>query len=75
MSEVRKPVTILRLPTVIARVGLSRSSIYSMMDRGKFPTSIALGGPRAVGWIESHIDDWLAGLMEKPSGGRAKVEG
>jgi prophage regulatory protein len=75
MSEARKPVKILRLPAVIARVGLSRSSIYSMMDRGKFPTSVSLGGQRAVGWIETHIDDWLAGLTEKPSSHRAKVQG
>jgi prophage regulatory protein len=75
MSEARKPRRILRLPAVITRVGRSRSSIYSMMADGKFPRALSLGGPRAIGWDESDIDDWLAGLSQKPSSGRAEVEG
>jgi len=49
---------ILRLPTVKARTGLSRSTIYLRISEGHFPTPIPLGG-RAVGWIETEIDDWL----------------
>ncbi len=49
---------ILRLPTVKARTGLSRSTIYLRIAEGRFPTSISLGG-RAVGWLESEIDEWL----------------
>lgn len=51
-------ITILRLPVVKARTGLSRSSIYLRMSEGRFPKSISLGG-RAVGWIESDIQAWL----------------
>jgi prophage regulatory protein len=47
-----------RLPVVEDRVGLSRSSIYLRMSKGLFPQSISLGG-RAVGWLESDIDEWL----------------
>lgn len=50
--------TILRLPTVKARTGLSRSTIYLRISEGLFPKPISLGG-RAVGWVESEIDDWL----------------
>jgi prophage regulatory protein len=51
--------TILRLPAVKARTGLSRSTIYLRVSEGAFPKPINLG-PRAVGWIESEIESWLA---------------
>jgi prophage regulatory protein len=49
---------ILRLPNVIDRTGLSRSTIYLRISTGGFPAPIALGG-RAVGWLESEVDRWL----------------
>lgn len=51
--------TILRLPNVKARTGLSRSTIYLRIAEGSFPTPVSLGG-RAVGWIEGEVNDWLA---------------
>jgi len=50
--------TILRLPQVRLRVGLSRSTIYMAISNGKFPPPIKLGA-RAVGWISSDIDLWV----------------
>lgn len=50
---------ILRLPAVKLRTGLSRSTIYMRIAHGTFPASISLGA-RAVGWIESEIDEWIA---------------
>lgn len=50
--------TILRLPRVKERTGLSRSTIYLKVSRNLFPHPVSLG-PRAVGWLESEIDDWL----------------
>lgn len=49
---------ILRLPTVKARTGLSRSSIYLRIASGTFPKPISLGS-RAVGWLESDIEQWI----------------
>lgn len=49
----------LRLPDVMARTGLSRSTIYhkmSLNDDG-FPRSISLG-PRAVGWLSDEVESW-----------------
>lgn len=54
---------ILRLPTVIARTGLSRSTIYLRVSEGTFPKPVSLGG-RAVGWIESEIQQWLEHRIE-----------
>ena len=49
---------ILRMPAVKNRVGLSRSTIYEAISKGKFPAPISLG-LRAVGWLESDIDAWV----------------
>jgi len=54
---------ILRLPTVKARTGLSRSTIYLRIADGHFPKPVSLGG-RAVGWLESEIDEWLNQQIE-----------
>jgi len=54
---------ILRLPAVKIRTGLSRSSIYLRVAEGKFPSSISLGD-RAVGWLESEIEDWITAKIE-----------
>ena len=54
---------ILRLPAVMARTGLSRSTIYNRISRGGFPTPISLGG-RSVGWVEAEVDAWLTRQIE-----------
>lgn len=51
-------ISILRLPAVKKRTGLSRSTIYLRISAGTFPAPISLGG-RAVGWIEVEIQEWL----------------
>lgn len=55
--------SILRLPTVKVRTGLSRSTIYLRIAAGQFPRPISLGG-RTVGWLESDVDDWLNQRIE-----------
>ncbi|HWQ39358.1 MAG TPA: AlpA family transcriptional regulator [Burkholderiales bacterium] len=54
---------ILRLPTVKARTGLSRSTIYLRVSDGTFPKPVSLGG-RAVGWVEAEIQQWLEQQIE-----------
>ncbi|PHV09647.1 helix-turn-helix transcriptional regulator [Chitinimonas sp. BJB300] len=49
----------LRLPEVMSRTALSRSSIYAAIQRGIFPNSISLGG-KSVAWLESEITAWQA---------------
>ena len=41
------------------RVPYSRSTLYSKIARGEFPAPIDLGA-RAVAWLESDIDEWIA---------------
>jgi len=56
--------SILRLPIVKARTGLSRSTIYQRVADGNFPKPVNLGA-RAVGWLEAEIDAWLTAQIER----------
>lgn len=49
---------IVRLPEVIERTSLSRSTIYEMMAEGRFPRPVKLNR-RSNGWIEAEINAWL----------------
>ena len=63
-------ISILRLPQVKARTGMSRSSIYAAVKEGNFPTAVSLGS-RAVGWLDSSITEWIE--SRPPAGGAATV--
>ena len=62
---------ILRLPEVVARTGLSRSSIYLRVSQNNFPKPISLGG-RSVGWVEEQIEQWLERQIAAASAGDEK---
>lgn len=59
--------SILRRKQVQARTGLSRSTIYAFIKAGAFPKSVPLG-PRAVGWLESEVSNWIAERLDKARG-------
>ena len=52
---------ILRRSEVVARVGLSRATIYRMISSGEFPRSVRIG-VRATGWRSDEVEEWLASL-------------
>lgn len=53
---------IIRRSEVLARIGLSSSTMYAMIAEGKFPKPMRLG-KRAVGWKENDLDAWLESLQ------------
>jgi prophage regulatory protein len=59
---------LIRLPEVMQRVGLSRSTIYARINRkgDTFPKPIKLG-ERAIGWPSSSIDAWIEEMIQKAS--------
>lgn len=57
------PPRLIRLPEVIARVGLKRSSIYQRMAEGRFPKGRSLG-PKSTVWVESEIDAWIVAVVQ-----------
>ena len=58
VQEVEVPTRIVRLPDVMSRTGLSRSTIYVRVGKGSFSRPVQLG-ERAVGWIEEEVDEWI----------------
>ena len=67
----REP-AILRRPQVQQRTGLSRSTLYQYIKDGEFPKSIALG-PRAVGWLESDVSDWISSRVKRARQGNVSA--
>ena len=50
---------LLRRQEVETRCGIARTTIYRLMRCGEFPEPLKVG-PRAVRWLESEIETWLA---------------
>lgn len=50
---------IVRMRDVMRMIGLSKPSIYRMIQQGSFPRSVPLG-VAAVGWIRSDVERWIA---------------
>ncbi len=53
-----------RLSDICEITGLSKTSIYRMMDAGNFPKSVKLGA-RSVGWLQSELDAWISNRVEQ----------
>jgi len=49
---------IIRLPEVIAKTGLSRSTIYFQISKGNFPKGVPIGD-HARGWLNHEIEAWI----------------
>jgi prophage regulatory protein len=48
---------ILRLRDVLADTGLSRTTVYRLIQAGSFPPGVRLSD-RAVGWPEEVVEQW-----------------
>jgi prophage regulatory protein len=59
----------LRISNVKERTGLSSSHIYRLQSLGRFPKSINLCGGRAVGWLESDVENWIESRIEQSRSG------
>lgn len=49
---------IIRLPEVIAKTGLSRSTIYVQISKGNFPKGVPIGD-HARGWLNHEVEEWI----------------
>lgn len=50
---------LIRLPKVLEKTGFSEPWIYRLMSQKRFPRPTKLGR-RAVAWVESEVDEWIA---------------
>lgn len=53
-----------RRKQVEAQTGLSRTTLYDYIRAGRFPAPVRIGS-RAVGWVASEVDAWLAAQVER----------
>ena len=49
---------LIRLPDVMARTALSRTAIYDLMAKQRFPRPVKLGG-NLNAWPIAEIDGWI----------------
>ena len=49
---------IIRLKTVLARTGLTRSTMYRKISKGTFPSQVKIS-VHGTGWRESAINRWI----------------
>lgn len=72
---------IVRMKTVLARTGLSKSTIYRKITEGTFPARLKIS-TNGAGWRESDINRWVANPVgwravndnEVPSGQAARYD-
>jgi len=50
---------LLRMPAVLAMVGLSKSQIYRLIGAGEFPAAVRLGA-NSVAWPAEQVHAWIA---------------
>jgi prophage regulatory protein len=55
---------IIRKPEMLARVGVSDTTLWRMERDGKFPKRRTIGAGIA-GWISTEVDEWFEKLQEK----------
>ena len=52
------PDRIVRIRTVLARTGLTRSTLYRKMKEGTFPKQVRIS-IHGAGWRESAVNQWI----------------
>ncbi|RQM36348.1 helix-turn-helix transcriptional regulator [Erwinia psidii] len=55
---------LLRLSDVMKKTGFRKSWIYLLISKGDFPPAVKIGS-RSVAWLESEVNDWIAGRIGK----------
>lgn len=56
--------SLLRLPKVLVRTGLSESALRRLIRAGKFPKQVSIG-PRTSAWSEEEVDGWISSQIAK----------
>jgi len=59
-----------RLPAIMVRTGLKRSSVYALVAAGYFPKPVKLS-ERSSAWIVKEVDSWIADRIAERDAGSA----
>jgi len=64
-------VSIIRHKLVRQKLQISSAKLFNMIAKGEFPKPfLIIPGGRAVGWLESEVDDWI---LSRREGGHENV--
>lgn len=58
---------IIRIAEMMALTGRRRSALYEDIAAGRMPRQIKIG-PRAVGWLRSDVERWIAERVAERDG-------
>lgn len=58
LQQAPVPFHFLRLPEVLATVGVSKSTLYAWIKEGKFPRPVHLSATAAV-WVSIEVAEWM----------------
>lgn len=62
---------LIKLPSVIEQVGISRSQIYNLISMNRFPAPLKIGGSsqgvgsRSARWSQNQIQTWIRQQVEQ----------
>lgn len=66
-AGVQPPIRVLRIADVKRLTGLSRTTIWRLQCKAKFPASVVLLGSLR-GWYESEVEEWCRQLERSRQG-------
>jgi prophage regulatory protein len=75
MSSTAQLDCLIKLPTVINQVGISRSQIYNLISLNRFPAPLKIGGSaegigsRSSRWSQNQIQSWIRQQVEQGEAG------
>jgi prophage regulatory protein len=64
--QVETDLSFLRLPAVLRQIALSKSSLYEMISKDRFPKPYRLS-ERVSAWKKSDVDAWCSAQTQTPS--------
>lgn len=56
-----QPTRLMKLPEVLMRTGIQRSSLYKLVKERRFPPPAKCGG--ASLWVEAEVEAWIQRLL------------
>ena len=65
------PLRLLRLPEVLNRIPVSKSTWWAGVASGRFPKAVRLG-PRSTAWLEDDVDRLIRELVDPREGSTAE---
>jgi prophage regulatory protein len=72
LEPTTKPPRFLKLPQVLERTQLGKTSLYQRMKDGDFPASVRLS-ENSVAWLESDVDAWVLKMAAQVDKGAASA--